>query len=257
MEKKGNKTYYFTASLNPAENCRDFNPGELYLGEGYRLDIFFNGITIWNPTLKANFIKINKFVKEAFDIIIPAFIFREHIISNRIFRLSLSMQKCIEAMNIKAEHNLIWTLDYPGKIYTPSTKALVNVSWRHVAKFFPSINRNVNHKIALKDYLACINDSGDNAFFFAYRIINDIKWAIDLELSINNEKDWSGVHRLLNTDENFMKPLTEVATKVRHGNVNSPIVIRARKKRNRNRLLGIAFELMKREFQRQYLGYLR
>ncbi len=257
MEKKGNKTYYFTASLNPAETCRDFNPGELNLGEGYRLDIYFNGITIWNPNLKANFVKINKFIRETFDIIIPAFIFREHIISNRIFKLSLSMQRCIEAMNVKAEHNLIWTLDYPGKIYAPSTKARVNVSWRRVARFFPLISRNINHKIALKDYLACINDSGDNAFFFAYRILEDIRGAINLELNISDERDWSGMHKLLISDESFMKPLTEVATKVRHGNLNSPIVVSTRKKRNKKKLLNIAFELMRREFKRKYSGYLK
>ena len=66
MERRGNKTYYFTATLNPAEYCRDFNPGELPLGDGYVVDIFFNGITIWNPSLKVNFVKVNPFVQEAF-----------------------------------------------------------------------------------------------------------------------------------------------------------------------------------------------
>lgn len=256
MEKKGNKTYYFIATLSPAEYCRDFNPGELYLGDSYRLDIFFNGITIWNPSLKSKFLKVWPFIRETFDVCISAFIFRESIVSKRIFKLSVNVQRCIEAMNVKAESNLIWTLDYPGKIYTPSTKARVNVTWRRVAKFFHKINKSINHKIILKDYLTCINQSGDNAFLFAYRIVEDIKRVIDLEKDIKNEKDWSGLHTALNTNEEFIKPLTDVAKKVRHGNLNSLLVVNARKKNRREKILGIAFDLMKREFNRSFPGFL-
>lgn len=256
MEKKGNKTYYFTATLNPAEYCRDFNPGELYLGNGYRLDIFFNGITIWNPNLKSTFVKVRPIVWEAFDTLIAAFIFREHIVSNRIFKLSINIQRCIEAMNVKADANLIWTLDYPGKIYTPSPKSRVNVTWRRVAKFFPKINKSVNHKIALKDYLACINEPGDNAFFFAYRIIEDIKRAIDSENNIVDEQDWSGLHNALNVDKKFMDPLIKIANEVRHGDLNSHLVVNARKKNRRKKILGIAFDLMKREFKRKFPRFL-
>lgn len=254
MEKKGNKTYYFVATLNPAEYCRDFNPGELYLGNGYRLDIYFNGITIWNPSLKFNFIKVWPFIREAFDIVLSAFIFREHIVSNRIFKLSISIQRCIEAMKVKADSNLIWTLDYPGKIYTPNTKSRVNVTWRRAAKFFPRINKNINHKLALKDYLSCIRDSSDNAFLFAYRILEDIRRAINLEKNITDEQSWINLHQLLNTTRSFIEPLTEVSEKVRHGNLNSSIVIKARGKRKE--ILNIAFELMKREFRRKFPGFL-
>ncbi len=256
MEIKGNKTYYFTATLSPAEYCRDFNPGELYLGNGYRLDIFFNGVTIWNPNIKNNFVKIYPFVKDALEIIMAAFVFREYVISKRIFKFQFSIQRCIEAMSVKAKSNLIRTLDYPGKIYTPSTRARVNVTWRRVAKFFPEINRNFNHKIALKDYLTCINDSGDNAFFFAYRIIEDIKRGIDLENNITDEKDWSGVHRCLNTNKSFIDPLTSVAKEVRHGNLKSQVVLNVMKMKERERILDISFELMRREFKRKFPGFL-
>jgi len=256
MEKEGNKTYYFTATLSPAEYCRDFNPGELNLTDDYKLDIFFNGITIWNPNIKINFAETYPLVREAFDLVISAFIFREYVINKRIFRLSFSIQRCIEAMDVKAYSNLIWTLDYPGKIYTPNKNALVNVTWRRVAKLFPAVNESVNHKIALKDFFACINDLGDNAFFFAYRIIEDIKRAVDLEKGIDDEKDWSGLHSVLHTDKVFMEPLISVAKDVRHGNLNSKIIINSRKKEEREKILGIAFELMKREFKRKFSTFL-
>lgn len=257
MEKKGNKTYYFTASLNPAEYCKEFNPGELELMDGYRLDIFYNGITIWNPSLKANFNKVNTFVREAFDIIIPAFIFREHIISKRIFKLSLNMQKCIEAMNTRAEHNLIWTLDYPAKIYKePNRKARVNVTWRRIAKYFRRVQQSTHHKVMLKDYQNSISDSGDNAFFFAYRIIEDIRLAINSEKGITEEGRWDEVHKALRTSKTFMDPLTEVAVKVRHGDIKSPLVIKTRRKNRRKKVSNIAYELMKREFKRKFPGFL-
>jgi len=257
MNKKGNKTYYFTATLNPPEYCRDFNPGELHIGNGYVIDIFFNGITIWNPKLRADFVKIRPFVNEIFDMLISTFIFREHMISKRIFKLSLSIQRCIEARDVSSKSNLIWTLDYPvKKIYSPSTKARVNVTWRRAAKYFKAIHQSSNHKIMLKDYKSCIGDSGDNAFFFAYRIIEDIRRAINLEKGITDERNWKELHKSLNTRKTFIDPLTNVATKVRHGNIKSPIVVNARQKDKREKILKIAFDLMKREFERKFPGFL-
>jgi hypothetical protein len=257
MEKKGNKTYYFTATLSPTEYCKDFNPGELNLGDGYRFDIFFNGVTIWNPNIKAKFVKVSPFVKEAFDILISAFMFREYIISKRVFKLSLNMQRCIEAMNVRAESNLIWTLDYPGQIYTPNTKARVNVTWRRVANFFSKFNASVHHRIMLKDFRDSITSAGDNAFFFAYRIIDDIRRAINLEkVGVDNEKDWSQMHSALKTNKMFMEPLILVGTKVRHGDLNSSLVVNARNRNKKNKILNIAIDLLKREFIRKFPGFL-
>jgi len=252
-----NKTYYITATLTPAEYCRDFNPGELHIGREYVVDIFFNGITIWNPNLKADFVEIRPFIRETFDTLLSTFIFREHVVSKRIFKLSLSTQRCIEARGVRAKSNLIWTLDYPGrKIYTPSKKARVNVTWRRAAKFFEAINQSPHHKLMLKDYITCINDAGDNAFFFAYRIIEDIREAINLEKGIKKEQHWGELHKALKTKKSYIAPLTEVATKVRHGNIRSPIVVSARKKSKREQMLKIAFELMQREFRRKFSGFL-
>ena len=257
MEKKGNKTYYFVATLSPAEYCRDFNPGELNLGNKYRVDVYFNGITIWNPNLKAKFTKVFPIVKDAYDVLISTFMFREYIVSKRIFKLSLSLQRCIEAMNVKVESNLIWTLDYPGKIYTPSIKARVNVSWRRAAKFHQKINGSVNHKIMLKDFRNCIISSEDNSFFFAYRIIDDIRRAINLEKNgFDDERNWDDLHKSLETNLNFMLPLIEVAKDVRHGNLNSELVIKARSRNRKNKIINIAFDLMRREFERKFPGFL-
>ena len=159
-------------------------------------------------------------------------------------------------MKVKAKRNLIWTLDYPTKGYSANKGARVNVTWRRVAKFFPNISESFYHKLMLKDYYNCINDSGDDAFFFAYRILEDIKEAINLEKGITDEKDWHELHRALNTDEAFIKPLTGIATKVRHGNLNSSVVLAARRKNRRQKILNIAFDLMKREFKRKFTGFL-
>ncbi|MFH1061944.1 MAG: hypothetical protein V1747_03545 [Candidatus Omnitrophota bacterium] len=255
MEISGNKTYYFTATLNPPDYCYKFNPGELDLGGGYRLDIFFNGISIWNPSLEDGYVKVAPFVYEAFHTLITSFIFRENIVyENNYNKLSFTVNRCIEAMNTKAEHNLIWTLDYAGKMYTPNKDALPNVTWRKVAKFFPVINSSFFHKIMLKDYYNCINDPGDNAFFFAYRILEDIREAINSEKGITKEKHWSEMHVALKTNTAFMKPLTEVATEVRHGKLRSKIVAEARKERKE--ILDIAFHLMKKEFKRKFPGFI-
>lgn len=256
MEKKGNKTYYFIGNLAPAELCREFNPGELSLGNNYHLDIFFNGITIWNPILKSKFVKVSPFVQEAFQVLVAAFNFRQHMLTGERHRLSFTVQRCIEAMRVKANENLIWTLDYPGKAYSPNKRARVNVTWRRVVSLFQRINQMPHHKLMLKDYQNCINDPGDNAFFFAYRVIEDMKLVIDMEVGITNEKDWSGVHSILKTDKNFMDPLIEVAKKVRHGDLHSSVIAKARQKKQRVKILGIAFELMKREFKRKFPRFL-
>lgn len=63
---------------------------------------------------------------------------------------------------------------------------------------------------------------------------------------------WSEMHKILGTSETTIKPLTEVAEKVRHGNLSHPLLIQARK--NRDQIINIGIDVMRREFKLKFKG---
>jgi hypothetical protein len=242
-------TYYWIGRLSPSEFCTDFNPGEIHLGNGWVLDIFQDGISIWIPGINKTFDKLKPLIIDAFEIIITSFMF----ITNK--KLNFNLQSWVEAKGVVSKSNMIGFLIPPGaKEISPNPRSRASAAWRKAGRYYLKINNSFYHKLSLKDYKNCISTLGDDSFFFAYRIVEDIRKAVTQHLPDNLEEAnyWNEMHKILGTSKKQIDPLTEAAKEVRHGNINSKIIVNARKKREY--ILSIAFNIMKNEFKRSFKG---
>jgi len=247
--KKLKSTYYFIGRLTPTELCMKFNPREIHLSNGWVIDIFMDGISIWKPGVAENFDNVRPLIEETIDILVTTFVLITGI------QIKHGIHQWVEAKGVKAYSNLIgWFMPRGWKLVTPNSKNRLNSAWRKAGKNCLEIRSSINHRLALMDYKNCISTYGDDVFFYAYRIIEDIRRAVTEHLpdGLDDKKYWSEMHKILETSEKMIRPLTEVATRIRHGDVNNAIVTKARN--NKKHIIEIAFNVMKREFKRKFKG---
>ncbi len=240
-------TFYFIGKLFPWDACIKFNPGEVPLGNGWVFELMTDGTALWVPGTNRKFDELRSEAQEAFEIIVTTFM----LITNK--KLSFTLQNWIEAVGVTSRKNWVGFILPPGS--TPivaNAKSHVNVVWRRVGKSYLKIQNSFYHKLALRDFRNCIESRGDDSFFYAYRIIEDVRHAVTNHLPSEKSRDfyWQEMHKILGTSKQTIDPLTEVAEKVRHGNLRDRSVIDARK--NREKILDIAYSILRSEFRRSF-----
>ena len=256
MSEQTVSTYYFVGKLSPEEPCANFNPGEIHLRDGWVMDIFQSGIAMWNPTIREGTDSVRGLVDDAMDTIVSTFNF----ITDRQPGLKHSIHNCIEARGVSSKKNLIWWFVGSLPRRSPSRNNKDSRYWRKAGRFHSQISESKNfyYKLALRDYKACMqNLFTDDAFFYAFRIAEDIRQATTqrLEEGLPIKKYWEEMHKILGITEKEIKPLTDVATKVRHGNVRDTIVLKAREKRGE--IISIAIKVMRAGFSKAFKGLLK
>lgn len=241
-------TYYFIGKLSPEETCIWFNPREIHLGGGWVLDIFKSGIALWNPKVERTAPEIRVFVKDTLDTVVTAFNFLTKS------KLKYGVTNLIEARDVVSTNNLIWWYLPEFYVRPASPKNKWNRAWRKVGKFYKKIANSFYHKIALRDFQNCIDSVGDDSFFYAYRIIEDIRRATTPHFPVGRSDSdyWAEMHRILGTSESVIGPLTDVSTQVRHGDLNHAIVIQARAQKEQ--IINIALDVMKKAFRLKFKG---
>lgn len=249
---KNTSTYFFIGRLSPPRYCRYFNPGEIYLGNGFVLDIFNQLVCLWIPGTKKSYLEIRTEAMETLDIVITTFTF----ITGK--KLSFSIENWVETKGVISKHNIIGYLIPPeDKLFAPPRKHKYAYAWKRAAKFYPKIEGSFYHRMALKDYKSCINTLGDDAFFYAYRIVEDIRRATTIHLpdGLKSQAYWDKMHSILRSNKKLIDPLTKVSEEIRHGNLINKTVTSARL--HRKRLINIAIKIMRKEFKRSFKGLIQ
>ena len=239
-------TYFYIGKLSPDDSCRLFNPGEIPLENGWVLDIFAAGIHLWNPELDPKSYDVRAYAMETYNILVACFNFITK--SN----LKFVINNLIEAKGVRSDSNLIWGF-YPDKyIKRPGGRQnKFNVAWKRVGKAFPKIRNSFYHRIILQDYQNCIGSSVDDRFFYAYRIIENVRRATTQHLKDFDDKEyWDDMHQILRTNKPQIGELIEVARKVRHGDFKDPVLMKARK--NPTPIIESAYKIMEMEFRRSF-----
>lgn len=242
-------TYFYIGKLSPNEKCMEFNPGEIQIGKGWILDIFMSGISLWNPELNPSAYSVRNWIKETFDLIVSIFNFLEKS------SLRVRIENLIEARGVESKSNLIWWFYSEEMVKeTPKRETRINSVWKAIGAQLLQIMNNHFHRMALKDYQNCIVDFGDDAFFFAYRALENIRRDSTKHMSSDCEvvEYWNEMHRILGTTQKQIKPLTDAAAAVRHGDFQHPDLIIARK--NRDTVLNIGHDIMLIAFKKNYPG---
>lgn len=237
-------TYFFIGRL--LDQSARYNIQEFSLVGGFYLEVLLDGIAVWGTTSKP-FNEVRLEVRDILDTIVAAFVFKTKK------PLSYTLDAWVETKEVVAKRNMIGWIIGPlksRKHYSMSSKN--NAPWKKAATLYNMLARgkgNRNHLLALKDFRAAVMDTSEDAFLFAYRSVEDICRAINNCDDIKN-KNWTFMHQTLKTSKNYIEPLTEVATKVRHGNIHHTTVIVANSEREK--LINIAHEIIGKELKQTF-----
>lgn len=240
-------TYFFIGSLS--DYSAKYNVQEFPLANGFVLEVLYDGISIWGDT-DENFGDILPKIKETFNIIVAAFVFK----TKKPLRYTL--KNWIETKEVIARKNMIgWFLNpFASRKHYPK-KSKYNTAWKKAGWLYNNLSRgNNNHSLALKDYHSAITDTSDDALLFAYRSIEDICRSVTGCDEIKRQA-WQKMHRILGTSNTLIKPLNEIAKKIRHGDKNHKIVIQARPKRDE--LINIAHTVIEKEMRRTFPRFIK
>lgn len=107
------------------------------------------------------------------------------------------------------------------------------------------------HRLALRDLHAGLREPGLDAFLYAYRAVEAIRQAIAPDEG--DERQWAAMHEKLETEREVVMELADLAQLVRHAKEDDPKVAAVRDEPERIRVLGIARDVLLREFA-QLLG---
>jgi hypothetical protein len=246
MPRSKKSTYYFIGKLS--DRSAMYNVQEFPLSNGFFLEVFLDGISIWGSADKT-FTEIFPEIKEVFNIIISSFIFRNKK------PMTYTLETWIEAREIISKKNTIgWILKpfMSRKHYSKENKK--NEDWKKSAWLYNNLSKgNSNHTLALKDYRSALTDPSNDAFLFAYRSIEDICRAVTGCDEIK-KKNWEQMHEILGTSEKSIKPLNEIAKKIRHGNRIHKSVVKVD---DRDKIINIAHSIIKKELERKFANFLK
>lgn len=243
MPRSKKSTYYFIGTLSD-QSSRYF-VSNLRLADGFFLEVVMDGISIWGSTYK-DFKQVRAQVENTLDVIVSGLAFRTGT------PISYTLKNWIEAKETIAKKNMIgWILTpFAFKEHYPA-RSPKNTHWKKSAALYDNLCKgkgNNNHILALKDYRSAIAEKSENAFLFAYRSIEDICRAVTGCDDVDGH--WEYMHSALRTSKKLIDPLTKVATKVRHGDVDNSIVRRAKKRREK--LISIARQVIEKELKRTF-----
>ncbi|MGH3016582.1 MAG: hypothetical protein ACRDNN_16680, partial [Gaiellaceae bacterium] len=117
-----------------------------------------------------------------------------------------------------------------------------NAAWRFV--------REPPLRLAFKDLGFSLRDRGDDAFLYAYRAVeNARRFHADKVSATERKPVWPPLHAALGTSEEQLRPLTDAATSIRHGDTKSAALATARV--NRDATLVLAEDVLRRLAQHE------
>jgi hypothetical protein len=244
-------TYFVIGTLSPEADCLAFNPGEMRLGtSGWVLDICYTLVSLWNPRIRRPFGSIKSLAREHLSLLVDLYSFH----SNSL--LSFRLLNWVEAREVSSKQNMIGVfLGTESVKVSPNRQSEQNRRWRKVARMFPDVVAQPNLRLAVKDYVAALRDASDDSMLFAYRAVEDVCRSIRPVAGKIMDADWQHMHSTIGTKKPVLDPLIRVATQVRHGNVASRAVTRARGRRKK--FLAISREVLVRRFGYSHAWFIR
>lgn len=240
-------TYFVIGRTQPTEHCTDFNPGELQLGDGWILDVYYDLICIWSADVTRPFEEEKRGIEDKVRLITDLFIFR----ARRLIRYEL--QSWVEARHIQSRANMIGGYVAGDLPTAPNRKSRASASWRRAAQKATGFSHNPQVRLAVRDYIAALRDPGDDAFLFAYRAIENSCRAVSGATGDLSASDWEAMHRLLGTSQAYILPLTNASKDIRHGHASGSAVKRARA--NREELLDKARHVLELATRKKVPGF--
>ena len=206
-------TVVFVYRLSPREVCYSFLVDNKILSNGMVFEAILDAIDIQFRGDYSDFIKLRDMVDSVMDSIIAAHAFYS------MSPLSYVRLNWVEMKeNIPNDKTIIGLFDPAFKLRGyPRRDHPDNEKFHKACALFPYTEATPELRRALKDYRMALLQLGEDAYFYAYRAVENIR----LYFAPSKEGDWHLMHEKLGTSKEFIEPLTKQAKDARHGNYSA------------------------------------
>jgi len=241
-------TYFFIGRLGSSP--LRFQVQDADAGDGLRLDVYLDAISAWGTTVEP-FDTFRVAVRTTLDFIVAAYAFKAR------HALDYRLDNWVEVKGVIGNAGIVGRFLAPNEAppTLPSTRSPTNTPWKLAAR----LNRSrlaggvtQNHVLALRDYQQAMLDPSDNAFFFAWRAVEDVCRTVANVTDVSAAA-WGTMNVALNTTQQMTQPLNDASIAVRH-NVMSPQrqAQLAAARANRAQTLNIAHQVVDAEMHRTF-----
>jgi hypothetical protein len=242
----GVRTYFVLAEVEPKEVMNFRVEDGIQLDEDTTLEVMGHALAYWRPSgTELDILELRAAAQDMFDVTlaIDALVRLEAGEDRLALSRRATIQWWLEAREVEARANVIGTVHARYRLGNFEVDGKAGRNFAAAAKAAWAVRMHPNARLAFKDFGVCLADVSDDAFFFAYRAIENVRryFATDAEKS-----DWGPMHAALGTTENGIKPLTSAATAIRHGQGDGTGLIAARGELAREQTLAIGDDVLRR-----------
>ncbi|HMS22689.1 MAG TPA: hypothetical protein PKA38_02885 [Candidatus Levybacteria bacterium] len=233
-------TYFFIGRIS--DFSAEYQVQNKFIDGNYVFELFMSGISIWGKSDKP-FEEVRSEIIQMLDTIFGLFT----LSTNK--PLIYTLEHWVETKENVATKNIIgWFKPTNNPVRVRSMRSPINTAWKNSVKYCRKVlSSNPNYSLALQDYHKSIIDTGDEAFFYAYRAVEDICRAVS-GMDDTKESAWDKMHKDLGTTKEQLDSLLKVAEEIRHGKKNTQKIKDARTKRAE--LLGASKQIVEIAFNK-------
>jgi hypothetical protein len=244
MDRSEKSGFWFQARLSPASDAR-FWASEESIGDGLMFDAVWDGLALWSrPDLEPphppwrDAVRSPHEAERMFRLIAAAYA----LLTGDAFEVRVT--GWIEAVEAEWRDTIVG-FAVERFSHEPPYTSPANVRLCAAARLAVAASHAPGTRLALLDFWASVIDRGDDAFFFAFRAVEDLARHYG-----GGTKDWAALHRHCGyvRGQARLKPLTDARHAVAHGDDADSAVIKARAQRLR--ILNLARLTVARAFVR-------
>jgi len=242
----GQSGFWFHGRLLPGADAH-FYVTEEAIGDGLMLEVLWDGIALWSrPDLEPpqpswrDAIRSPEQAARMLRLISGAY----GLLTGDVYEARLT--GWVEAKEAKWGDTVVGFSVERFNPHGPGRKGRTNARMATAAKLAVAASRAPGTRLALLDLYATPQAPDDDAFFYAYRAVEDL--ARHYGGGDEGQKAWDALHAHCGyrDGKKRLKPLTDVRQAIAHGNESDPAVVYARE--NRGTVLNLARYTLARAF---------
>jgi hypothetical protein len=227
--------FWFLGRLHPEAATR-FNVQQVRLAPNAFVEVVHNGIAVWSKPGGTAITSVRD-ARELLEIVVSAYTLVSAV------ALDLTIEGWVEATDATFDSTIVgFIIDPRGHAPHLSERSRASVTMRRAVHLALATRASAYWRLAIRDMHLAIKDSGDDAFTYAYRAVEDVARAVSGHTGQLTRNAWSRLHTHLGTTEPAFKariePLQLARRAAAHGDPTDADLLAARQDRTARIAIG-------------------
>jgi hypothetical protein len=213
--------FWFYGRLHPSHAVPPFQAEEIEVDEGVRLEVVWDGIGVWSrPGVRA-FKQMGE-ATELFRLVVAAYA----LLTRKVF--DVSTDGWIEATAAQLTGSILgFRVEQSKSVGDVDRDSKESAAIRAACLVAIATRAMPSYRLALRDIYSALREVGNDAFFFAYRAVEDAARVVSGGERVG-PREWGEFHQRIGLTpeqgEARLAPLTEARKALAHGDENASAI---------------------------------